>query len=315
MSESRHLLSLSDLDPVALDRVLQRALRYKREGSPPVLTGRSLALLFQKPSLRTRVSFTVGMTQLGGQTIYLSEAEVGLGTREPVADIARVLSRYVDGIVARVHVHADLELLARWASVPVINALSDLEHPCQVLADLLTILEQKGRLAGVTLAYVGDGFNIAHSLLIGAALSGLRLRVATPTTYAPAASVLKAAQALTRQHGTGAELLTTTDPREAVAGAEFVYTDVWTSMGQEAEAEQRRRTFAGYEVTEELLALARPGVLVLHDMPVHRGEEIEAAVIDGPASLIFEQAENRLHAQKSLLVELLGPREGERLLA
>ncbi len=309
MSESRHLLSLSDLDAEALDRLLQRALRYKREGSPPVLAGRTLALVFQKPSLRTRVSFTVGMTQLGGQAIYLSEAEVGLGTREPVADIARVLSRYVDGIVARVNVHRDLELLARWASVPVINALSDQEHPCQVLADLLTVLEQKGTLAGVSLAYVGDGFNIAHSLLLGAALSGLHLRLATPPTHAPSGEVVQAAQALALRYETGAQVSWTPDPRQAVTGAEFVYTDVWTSMGQESEAEHRRRAFAGYQVNEELLSLARPGARILHDMPVHRGEEIEARVIDGPASLIFDQAENRLHAQKALLVELLG-REG-----
>jgi len=309
VSERRHLLSLSDLDAEALDRLLQRALRYKRAGSPPVLAGLTLALVFQKPSLRTRVSFTVGMTQLGGQAIYLSEAEVGLGTREPVADIARVLSRYVDGIVARVNAHRDLELLARWASVPVINALSDQEHPCQVLADLLTVLEQKGRLAGVSLAYVGDGFNIAHSLLLGAALSGLHLRLATPPTHAPSAEVVQAAQALALRYETGGQVSWTPDPREAVSGAEFVYTDVWTSMGQESESEHRRQAFAGYQVNEELLSLARPGARVLHDMPVHRGEEIEAEVIDGPASLIFDQAENRLHAQKALLVELLGREE------
>lgn len=314
MRESRHLLSMSDLDPSALDRLLRRALRYKREGSPPLLAGRTLALVFQKPSLRTRVSFTVGISQLGGQAIYLSEAEVGLGTREPVADIARVLSRYVDGIVARVHLHADLELLARWAAVPVINALSEQEHPCQVLADLLTILEQKGGLAGVTLAYVGDGFNIAHSLLLGAALSGLHLRVATPPTHAPAPAILEEAQALARRYETGSQLLWTADPREAAAGADFVYTDVWTSMGQEAEADQRRRSFAGYQVTDALLALARPGAFVLHDMPVHRGEEITATLVDGPTSLIFDQAENRVHAQKALLVELLGSEE-ERLRA
>jgi len=251
----------------------------------------------------------VGMKQLGGDAIYLSEAEVGLGTREPIADVARTLSRYVDGIVARVHVHADVEALAHWASVPVINGLSDLEHPCQVLADLLTVLEQLGKIAGVKMAYVGDGFNVAHSLLFGAALTGLDLRVATPPAYAPSTAILEEAQILASRYGSGSQLLWTTDPREAVAGADFIYTDVWTSMGQEAEAEQRRLDFAGYQVTQELLALAQPGAFVLHDMPAHRGEEIEASVIDGPTSLIFDQAENRLHAQKALLVELLGPPE------
>jgi ornithine carbamoyltransferase len=285
VSERVHLLSLSDLDPPTTNRVLQRALSYKKKGSPPVLSGQNIALVFQKPSLRTRVSFTVGIKQLGGDAVYLSEAEVGLGTREPIADIARTLSRYTDAIVARVHFHSDVEALARWSSVPVINGLSDREHPCQVLADLLTVLEQLGGIAGVN------------------------LRVATPPAYAPSADVLEEAMRLAAVYETGSKLLWTTDPREAVRGVDFLYTDVWTSMGQEAEAEQRRADFAGYQVTRDLLALAGTGAFVLHDMPVHRGEEIEAEVVDGPMSLIFDQAENRLHAQKALLVELLA-REG-----
>jgi ornithine carbamoyltransferase len=303
----KDLLALADLSPQALNDLLALARRLKAEwaagGNQPLLAGRTLAMVFQKPSLRTRVSFEMGMHQLGGHAVYLGPEEISLGKRESVADVARVLSRYVDGIMARVFGHDLVVQLAQWASVPVVNGLSDTCHPCQALADLLTVQEKLGYLAGVRLAYVGDGNNMLNSLLYGGALAGMEVVAATPDGYAPSEAVLAGARAVAQQ--TGATLSVTRSPAEAVAGAHVIYTDTWTSMGQEAEAATRRRAFAGYQVNEALLAAARPDVGVMHCLPAHRGEEITDEVADGPQSWLFDQAENRLHAQKAVLADLL----------
>ena len=309
----KDFVGVADLSGPRLATVLDRAARLKHDVSirrpHPHLAGRIVALVFQKPSLRTRVSFEVGMAQLGGRALYLSPAEIGLGEREATADAARVLSRMVDGIVARTFAHADVETLAREASVPVVNGLSDLEHPCQALADFQTIAERAGTLAGQVLAYVGDGNNVVHSLMLAAPVLGVNLRVATPAGFEPEASITTRARELAEQHGTEMRLLD--DPAEAVRGAGFVYTDTWVSMGQEAEAERRRPIFGPYQVNDALLRAAGPDALVMHCLPAHRGEEITDAVLDGPRSIVYDQAENRLHAQKSLLVELLGPSSPE----
>jgi ornithine carbamoyltransferase len=313
--QGKDFVGVADLERARLPVVLERAARLKhdlRVGRPHhLLPGRHVALLFQKPSLRTRVSFEVGVGQLGGQALYLSPAEVGLGKRESVEDVARVLSRMVNAIVARTFDHADVEKLAASASVPVVNALSDLEHPCQALADFQTMAEHAGRLEGLTLAYVGDGNNVAHSLMLAAPVLGVGIRVATPEGYRPAAEVTRQTEALAEELGT--ELSIMADPFQAVRGADFIYTDTWYSMGQEEEAEQRRPIFRSYQVNAELLRAAGPQAKVLHCLPAHRGDEITDDVMDGPASVVFDQAENRLHAQKALLVELLGGprRDGE----
>jgi len=304
----KDLISLADLSPDEIWALLQLALSLKAEwrqgGNTPRLAGKTLAMIFQKPSLRTRVSFEMGMIHLGGQALYLSPDEIKLGQRESIPDVARVLSRYVDGIMARVFAHADVVTLARWASVPVINGLSDYSHPCQALADLLTIYEKLGRLKGVKLTYVGDGNNVLHSLLFGGAAMGLHLVAATPEGYEPLPEVVHRAQE--RAKATGATIRLLRDPREAVKGADVIYTDTWFSMGQEAEAEVRRPIFRPYQVNAELLAVAGPQARVMHCLPAHRGEEITDEVADGPCSWLFDQAENRLHAQKAVLVELLG---------
>ncbi|HZP26200.1 MAG TPA: ornithine carbamoyltransferase [Dehalococcoidia bacterium] len=298
----RHLTSISDLSPEELAQLLDLALQLKGERTQ-LLAGRTLALLFEKPSLRTRVSFEVAMRQLGGNTLYLSPQEVGLGQREPVADVARTLSRYVDCIAARTFAHETVLELSRSAQVPVINALSDHEHPCQALADLLTIREKKGELAGRTIAFIGDGNNVAASLCLGAAMAGMHFRIASPVGYGLPVAVLKTAQPHVTASGGG--LMVVTDPAEAVEGADVVYTDVWASMGQEAEAEARRQAFAAYQVNAGLLAKAAADAIVMHDLPAHRGEEITDEVIEGPQSVVFDQAENRLHAQKAVLALLL----------
>jgi ornithine carbamoyltransferase len=269
-----------------------------------LLSGKTLALVFEKPSLRTRVSFEVAMRQLGGQTVYLSSAEVGLGERESVPDIARVLSRYVDVIAARTFSHQTLEVLAGYAEVPVINALSDLEHPCQALADLMTIYEKRGELDGLTLAFIGDGNNVAHSLLLATSLTGMNFRIASPPGYRVQERILQLAQGYAL--GSGAEIFCAEEPRLAVSGADVVYTDVWTSMGQEAEADQRRRVFAGYQVNSELLSLAKDDAILMHPLPAHRGEEVAEGILDSPKSVVFDQAENRMHLQKALLARMLG---------
>jgi ornithine carbamoyltransferase len=299
-----HYLSVSDLSPAALLGLLDRALQLKRDPRRAAhkLSGVTAGLLFQKPSLRTRVSFEVAMLELGGHAVYLSPAEVQLGQREGVADVARVLSRYIDAIIARVFLHSDIEGLAAEASVPVINALSDREHPCQILADLLTLYERRESLEGLRLAYVGDGNNVAHSLALAAPPLGIELRFACPDGYEPDPLILDQAQSTTAP-GT-IELFR--DPRHAVRGADAVYTDTWYSMGQESEAEARRPVFRPYQLNSELLSLAAPNVMAMHCLPAHRNEEITDEVMDGPASVVYDQAENRLHVQKALLLRLLG---------
>jgi ornithine carbamoyltransferase len=304
----RDLLSMIDLGPDELRRVLDLAVRMKGDGCAPLLRGKTLALLFEKASLRTRVSFDVAMQQLGGHAVYLSQSEVGLGQRESVADIARVLSRYVDGIAARTFAQSTLEALAKYASVPVINALSDDEHPCQAMADLLTIYEKKGRFAGLSLAFVGDGNNVAASLIQGSALVGMNFAIASPDGYGLTEPVLGQAQRLASL--TGASIRIAATPEDAVRGADVVYTDVWTSMGQEDQRRERLQAFARYQVNEDLLSLAAPDAIFMHDLPAHRGEETVDAVIDGPQSVVFDQAENRLHAQGAILALLMGDEAG-----
>jgi len=299
----KDLLSIADLNRKEIEHLIEQAWRMKKERATPLLSGRTLALLFEKPSLRTKVSFDLAMYQLGGHCIYLSPAEVGLGKREAAADIARVLSRYVDGIAARTFSQETLHTLAGHASVPVINALSDLEHPCQALSDLLTIYEKKGRLPGLTLAFIGDGNNVANSLLLCACLVGMNFHLASPPGYEIKGEVLSQGKGVAIR--SGSQILLTADPHEAAKGADIVYTDVWTSMGQEAEAKKRRLAFSNYQVDNKLLSLAKGDVLFMHPLPAHHGEEISAGLLDDPRSVVFDQAENRLHLQKALLVKLL----------
>ena len=302
--KGKDLLSVADLSGEDIQLLLSDAIEIKARGWLSMLSGKTLALIFEKPSLRTRVSFELAMRQLGGQTIYLSPAEVGLGERESVPDVARVLSRYVDAIAARTFSHQTLEVLASYSSVPVINALSDWEHPCQALADLLTIYEKKGELRGLTLAFVGDGNNVARSLMLAASLTGMNFRIASPPGYVVNDRVVNLAQS--NAISSGAEVICTDDPPLAVSGADIVYTDVWASMGQEAEAEVRRRVFAGYQVTSELLSLAREDAILMHPLPAHHGEEVAEGILDSLKSVVFDQAENRMHLQKALLAEMLG---------
>jgi len=300
----KDLLSIADLGVEDVRLLISDAIDMKAQGWVSLLSGKTLAIMFQKPSLRTRVSFELAMRQLGGQTVYLSPAEVGLGERESVADVARVLSRYVDAIAARTFSHQTLEALASYAGVPVINALSDREHPCQALADLLTVCEKKGDLSGLTMAFIGDGNNVARSLMLAASLSGMNFRIASPAGYAIDDESFNLAQS--NAVGTGGEISVTEDPRQAVTDADVIYTDVWTSMGQEAELEARRQIFAGYQVNAELVSLARENAILMHPLPAHHGEEVAEGILDSPQSVIFDQAENRLHLQKALLAAMLG---------
>ena len=299
----RDLLSISELQPDELDMLLRMAMSMKRDGTRPVLQGKTVAMLFEKPSLRTRVSFEVGMTQLGGSAIYLSQSEVGLGQREPVKDVARVLSRYVAGIVARTYAQQTLYELAESSDVPVVNALSDDEHPCQALADLLTVREHKGRLQGVRIAFIGDGNNVAASLAVACGLAGAEFVIASPAGYALPQPIVEVARGWAGKTSGGIE--TVVAPEDAARNADVVYTDVWTSMGQEASHRERLEVFRAYHVDAELMSLARPDAIFMHDLPAHRGEEIADEVIEGPQSVVFDQAENRLHAQKALLAAIL----------
>jgi ornithine carbamoyltransferase len=293
----RHYLSVADLSASQIEGLLDEALRLKHGEAPDTpLRGRKAALVFQKPSLRTRVSFEVAMLDLGGHALYLSPAEIQLGQREGVVDAARVLSRYVDLIVARVYLHSDVVGLARHATIPVVNALSDLEHPCQILADLLTLKERFGHLQGLRLAYVGDGNNVANSLLLAAPRLGIHMTLGCPPGYEPDPAILDQAEG---------DIELVTDPGQAVQGANAVYTDAWYSMGQEGEAELRRPMFQPYQLNANLLAQAAPDAVAMHCLPAHRGQEITDEVLDGPASVAYDQAENRLHAQKALLLTLL----------
>jgi ornithine carbamoyltransferase len=299
----KDLLSIADLDRKEIEHLIEQARRMKQEEAPPLLSGKTLAFLFVKPSLRTRVSFEIAMYQLGGHAIYLSPEEVGMGKREPAADIARVLSRYVDGIAARTFSQEAVQILADNSSVPVINALSNLEHPCQALSDLLTIYEKKGRLPGLTLAFIGDGNNVANSLLLSACLVGMNFHFASPPGYEVKEEVLNQGKEFAALSGSRVKL--TSDPYEAARDADIVYTDVWASMGQEAEVEKRRRAFSDYQVDNKLLDLAKEDVLLMHPLPAHHGEELSVGLLDDPRSVVFDQAENRLHLQKALLVKLL----------
>ncbi len=302
----RHFLSIADLTPGDFLEMMNkiRDIKQNPERYANVLQGKVLGMIFQKPSTRTRVSFEVGMLQLGGHALFLSSRDIQLGRGETIADTARVLSRYVDGIMARVFDHSHLETLAQYAHIPVINGLSDLLHPCQALADMYTILERKGSFQKLTIAYVGDGNNVCHSLLLAVAVTGARLHIATPPGYEPDEKILDKAK--TFEAETGGSHYLTHDPVQAVRGADVVYTDVWASMGQESEREERLRIFQPYQVNAELMRHARPDAIFLHCLPAHRGEEVTDDVIDSEQSAVWDQAENRLHAQKALLVELLG---------
>jgi len=301
----RDLLHVADLTAAEIAQLFALARRLKVEikaGRPhPLLAGRTLAMIFEKPSLRTRVTFEVGMVQLGGAAIHLAPGDIALGKRESAGDIARNLERWVDLVMARTFLHRSVVDLAAGARVPVINGLSDLHHPCQVLADCFTLLEQRGRLAGLRVAFIGDGNNMVHSWMEAAERLGFHFVLGCPPGYEPDPSIVAAC---------GPRVGVTHDPVSAVRGADVVYTDVWTSMGQEAEAETRRRVFQPYQVNEALLASAQSDALVMHCLPAHRGEEITDAVIDGPRSVVFEQAENRLHVQKAIMVWLLGAGRG-----
>lgn len=303
----RHFLTLADLTPAELQEILDLAVQLKTEwkagGNPPLLGGKVLGMIFQKPSLRTRVSFDMAMLHLGGHALYLSPNEIQLGKRESTADVARVLARYVHVIMARVFDHADVVELAKWSTVPVINGLSDYSHPCQGVADFLTILEHKGTLKGRKLVYLGDSNNVTHSLIFGATKLGMDFALGAPAGYSLRPDVLALAEQFAAE--SGSRISISTDPRAAIQGADVVYTDTWTSMGQEAEAEERRKIFPPYQVNPALLAYARPDAIVMHCLPAHRGDEITDEVADGPQSVIFDQAENRMHAQKAILLWVL----------
>ena len=299
----KHFLSVTDVTPEEFKFLLDYAVELKSRGWISLLKNRTLAILFEKPSLRTRVSFEVAMRQLGGQTIYLSPEEVGLGKRESIPDVARVLSRFVDGIVVRTFAQRNLEVLAEYSSVPVINALSDFEHPCQALADMLTVYEKKGKLKGLTLGYIGDANNVANSLIIACAMTGMNFNIASPKGYTIDKSVLKKARGYAKD--SGAKIFCYEDPREAAKNIDIIYTDTWTSMGQEAEAEVRRKVFADYQINEKLLALTKRNSIIMHCLPAHHGEEVAVGILDSARSVVFDQAENRLHAQKALLAWML----------
>ena len=305
MKKHKDLLSLFDLSSDDIRSIIVRAREYKKNrlsGEQKIFANKTGVLIFEKPSLRTRVSFDVAMHQLGGHSIYISRNEVGLGSREAIADVARTLSRYIDIIAARTFEHKTVEELAKYAPVPVINALTDWEHPCQALADLLTIYEKKAGLNGMTVAYIGDGNNVANSLLLACVMVGMNFRIASPPGYEVSAEITGLGRRLARG---SAQIRMFELPCEAVQKADVVYTDVWTSMGQEAEADRRRRDFAAYQVNTELLSLAADDAILMHPLPAHHGEEVAPGITDSPQSVVFDQAENRLHVQKAILARLL----------
>ena len=298
----KDFLSIADLTPEEVGRMVDSAGRIKDGEASRSLEGKTIALLFEKPSLRTRVSFEVGIRQMGGDCIYLSKEDVGLGVREPESDVAGVLERWVDGIVARVFSHRSLELLAQRASIPVVNALSDLEHPCQALGDLLTIRQHKGELEGVEVAFIGDGNNVASSLALACASVGADFVLASPAGYRVPDIAWEEARKRAAERESTVEW--TEDVHKAVGGADVVYTDVWTSMGQETEGAERLKAFDGYRVDEGLFEAAASDAVFMHDMPAHRGEEVSEGMLEHPRSVVFDQAENRLHAQKAILDSL-----------
>jgi ornithine carbamoyltransferase len=305
MTKPRHFLIDDDLDSAEVVAILDQADRLKKDrlAARPLAGPRSVAVLFEKQSTRTRVSFEVGIAELGGHPLIIDARTSQLVRGEPIEDTGHVLSRYVSAIVLRTYGHERIEALAASSSVPVVNALSDLAHPCQWLADLMTIREHRGEPAGRTITYVGDGNNVAHSIMLGGALAGMHVRIASPSGYEPLPAIVQRAKAISDR--TGGTVLVTTDAAEAAAEADVLYTDVWASMGQEDESDARRLVFAPYQIDDRLVASAADDVMVLHCLPAHRGEEIAASVIDGPHSFVFDQAENRLHAQKALLAFLL----------
>jgi ornithine carbamoyltransferase len=304
----KDFIAIADYSPKELQEILDLAVQLKDEwkasGNAPLLKGKVLAMVFQKPSLRTRVSFDMAMRHLGGDALYLSPNEIGLGKREAIADIARVLAGYVEAIMARVFDHQHVVELAQWSEVPVINGLSDYNHPCQAMADALTIQENFGNLKGVQVAYIGDGNNVAVSLMHICSKLGAHFTIASPEGYELPAAPVEAARHIASE--TGATIKLIRDPQEAVQGSQVIYTDTWTSMGQEEETKQRERVFPPYQVNADLVAKASPEVIVMHCLPAHRGQEITNEVADGPHSALFPQAHNRLHAQKAILVRLMG---------
>ncbi|MFQ5599966.1 MAG: ornithine carbamoyltransferase [Candidatus Krumholzibacteriia bacterium] len=305
----RSFISIHEYSSEELQTILRVASRLKdelRTHTPhPLLVGQTLGMVFQKSSTRTRVSFEVGMSQLGGRALFLSSSDLQLGRGETIADTARVLGRYLNGIMARTYAHSDVEDLARYSGVPVINGLSDLLHPCQAMADLLTVQEKKGHLEGLALAYLGDSNNVTHSLLQAGARMGMRVRVGSPSGYQPQPQILERARQMARS--SGAEILVTEDPVEAVRGVDVIYTDTWASMGQEVEHEERVRALRSYQVNTELLSHAADDVLFMHCLPAHRGEEVTDDVMDSVRSVVFDEAENRLHVQKAILALLMHP--------
>lgn len=305
----RDFLTLADITPDEIEQILTLSLEMKQRQKnslvPRFLDGQTIALLFHKPSLRTRTSFEVGIHQLGGFTTYMHDQEIGIGVREPIKDLGRVLSRYYNGVVLRTFAHSLLEELAAAATIPVVNGLTDLSHPCQILSALQALHEHFGHLKGLHIAYVGDGNNVANSWMLGAAQMGLTLTIACPQAYQPSENILN--QALHMAETTGALIDIVEEPKQAVKGADAVYTDVWASMGQEDEAENRREIFRPYQVNAELLSESPSHTVIMHCLPAHRGEEITDQVLESSQSLVFEEAENRLHVQKALMVFLLAP--------
>jgi ornithine carbamoyltransferase len=305
--KGKNLISINDLSQEEVAQILETAeimkLRHYSNEEQPLLKGKVLGMIFQKPSLRTRVSFEAGMIQLGGAAIYLGPEDIKLGQREATKDIAQVLSRYVDGIMARTFSHEIILELANYSSVPVINGLSDLLHPCQILGDLLTIKEKKGRLSNLKLAYLGDGNNVAHSLLFGAVKVGMDIVLATPSNYEPKSEIVEQAKKDAKKMGSRVEIIH--NPLKAADEADIIYTDVWTSMGFEKERDTRKNVFRPYQINQDLVNRAKDDVIILHCLPAHRGEEITDEVIDGPHSVVIDQAENRLHTQKAILALLL----------
>ena len=300
--KGKDFLSVADLMPDEVGAMMRKVKEVKNGQNSRALEGKNIALIFEKPSLRTRVSFEVGIQQMGGNTIYLSQQDIGLGVREPESDVAQVLDRLVDGIVARVFSHRSLEILARHTSIPVINALSDLCHPCQAIGDILTMYQHKGDLNGLEVAYVGDGNNIAGSLALACSSVGANFTIASPKDYQIPTLVWE--EAARRSAQTESKLQWVAEPKDAVGNADVVYTDVWISMGQETEKQERLKIFSDYRVSEDLVKEAKQDFVFMHDMPAHRGEEITEGMLDHPRSIVFDQAENRLHAQKAILAEL-----------
>jgi ornithine carbamoyltransferase len=301
----RDLVSLNDLTAPEIEQIISSTItlktRYKSGESIQPLIGKTLGMIFHKPSARTRISFEVGMYQLGGHCVLLSEKEIGMGTRESVSDLAKLFSRYLDAVMIRTFSHSLLQELAKYATIPIINGLTDFSHPCQILTDLVSIVEKKGKVKGLKIAYLGDGNNVCNSWLFAAGKLGLKLAIASPEGYLPKKDVVKIAQ----MHQTGHEITLSSDPKLAATDADVIYSDVWASMGQEAEQKKRLAIFQPYQLNDALTKLTKPDALVMHCLPAHRGEEITDSVIDGPNSIVFDQAENRMHTQKAILCWLM----------